>query len=89
MKGAIKMEFFCPSLECLSVGSLLTHLNAALQRACPGGSQQPKAPFSTGTKGMCTRKCFGGKPASWEPSLNQEVISWGAQGGGCVTAAWT
>ena len=38
MKGAIKMEGLCPPSECLSVGPLLTHLNAALQREGLGGS---------------------------------------------------
>lgn len=44
MKGAIKMEGLCPPSECLSVGPLLTHLNAALQREGLGGSV---------TKGLC------------------------------------
>ena len=38
MKGAIKMEGLCLPSECLSVGPLLTHLNAALQREGLGGS---------------------------------------------------
>lgn len=87
------MEVFCPSLECLSVRPLLTHLNATLQRAWPWRFPAAKSllhlypPFSTGTKDKCTRQCFWGrKRASWELSLNHKVISWGGQVGGCMTA---